>query len=182
VPKPNGPRLDLTRVEILPFSDKTVFNRFDCGKRPLDQFIKNKARKAVTRNEHRVFCAHLDGSPSIIGYYALQVGGDSVSELPDVNKNNYLKNYVAFPAIHLSFVAVHTDYRRQGLGEFLLMDVFSKAAAISDCAGFFALTLQSLDEDSTAFYESLNFRVYSENLRQPKMLYPLEDILSLVRG
>jgi ribosomal protein S18 acetylase RimI-like enzyme len=136
----------------------------------------------VTRNEHRVFCAHLDGSSNIIGYYALQVGGDSVSDLPDANKNNYLKNYVAFPAIHLSFVAVHADHARQGLGEYLLMDVFSKIAAISDCAGFFALTLQSLDEDSTAFYNSLNFRVYSENLKQPKMLYPLEDILSLVRG
>jgi hypothetical protein len=39
-----------------------------------------------------------------------------------------------------------------------------------------------LDADSTAFYQSLNFTVYSENLRQPKMLYPLADILTLVRG
>ena len=41
------------------------------------------------------------------------------------------------------------------------------------------LTLQSLDDDSTAFYKSLNFAVYSENLKQPKMLYPLTDILTL---
>jgi ribosomal protein S18 acetylase RimI-like enzyme len=182
VPEKRAARLDLTKVEILPFSGRTVYNRFECGKRPLDQFLKNKASKAVKRNEHRVFCAHLDGSPNVIGYYALQVGGDSVSDLPDANKNNYLKNYTAFPAIHLSFVAVHSDYKRQRLGEFLLMDVFSKVATISDCAGFFALTLMSLDDDSTAFYKSLNFRVYSENLKQPKMLYPVEDILSLVRG
>jgi ribosomal protein S18 acetylase RimI-like enzyme len=169
-------------VDIRPFSNESVVNRFCCGKRPLDQFLKNKAKKSAYRNEHRVFCAHLDGTPSVIGYYALQIGTDSVSELPDANKDNYLRNYVAFPAIHLSFLGVHEDFQRQGLGEHLLMDVFSKVALISDHAGFYAMTLQSLDDDSTAFYESLNFRVYSENLRQPKMLYPLDDILALVRG
>lgn len=82
----------------------------------------------------------------------------------------------------MAFVGVHEEFRRQGLGTYLLMDVFSKVAAISDNAGFYALTLQSLDEDSTAFYKSLNFTVYSEGLKQPKMLYPLEDILTLVRN
>ena len=62
------------------------------------------------------------------------------------------------------------------------MDVFSRVAQLSDHAGFFALTLISLDDDSTALYKSLNFNVYSENLKQPKMLYPLADILTLVRG
>jgi ribosomal protein S18 acetylase RimI-like enzyme len=181
VPKPAAP-LDLTRIDIRPFSDEAVVNRFSCARRPLDQFLKNKAKKATRRHEHRVFCAHIEDSPVVAGYYALQIGTDSVSELPDADKNNYLKNYVAFPAIHLSFLAVHEEYHRQHLGEYLLMDAFSKAAAISDHAGFFALTLVSLDSDSTAFYESLGFRVYSENLRQPKMLYPLQGILALVRG
>jgi len=182
VPEKKGAiRLDLTRVTIEPFSDRAVVNRFTCGKRPLDSFLKNKAKKVVKRSEHRVFCAHLDGSPNVIGYYALQLGTDSVSELPDANKDNYLKNYVAFPALNLSFLAVDSQYRRQGLGQFLLMDVFARAAIIAEHAGFYALTLVSLDEDSTAFYTSLNFRVYSENTRLPKMLYPLEDILTLVR-
>jgi ribosomal protein S18 acetylase RimI-like enzyme len=127
-----------------------------------------------------VFCAHLDGSPNAIGYYALQLGTDSVSELPDANKDNYLKNYVAFPALNLSFVAVDEQFQRQGLGGHLLMDVFARAAAISEHAGFYALSLTSMNAESTAFYESLNFRIYSENTKLPKMLYPLEDILTLV--
>lgn len=72
--------------------------------------------------------------------------------------------------------------QRQGLGGYLLMDAFSRVAQISDHAGFYALTLQSLDENSTAFYESLNFKIYSENIPNPKMLYPISNILSLVRG
>lgn len=128
-----------------------------------------------------MFCAHLAGSTTAIGYYALQLGTDSVADLPEDNRNNnYLKNYVAFPAVHLSFVGVHQDYQRQGLGEYLLMDVFSKVSAIAEYAGFYALTLTSLDEHSTTFYNSLGFTIYSENINPPKMLYPLQDILTVV--
>lgn len=173
-------RLSLENVRIEPFSERTIVNRFCCGKTPIDAFLKNKAKKAARRLEHRVFCAHLDGSPNVIGYYALQVGSDSVNELPRQHKDNYLKTYVAFPAVSLSFVGVSQEYRRQGLGSYLLMDAFTKVAMISSFAGFYALTLQSLDDDSTAFYSSLGFSIYSENLKQPKMLYPLEDLLELV--
>ena len=153
-----------------------------CGKRPIDQFLKNKAKKAVARFEHRVFCAHLDYSPNVIGYYALQIGNESVADLPANSKNNDISNYVAFPAVSLKWIGVSEDYQRKGLGQHLLMDVFDRVASISDHAGFFALTLVSFDEDSTAFYKSIGFKVYSENLPQPKMLYPLASILKLVRG
>lgn len=62
------------------------------------------------------------------------------------------------------------------------MDAFTKVAAISDHAGLFALTLISLDEDSTAFYKSLGFTIYSEGLKQPKMLYPIGDLLKVARA
>jgi hypothetical protein len=172
--------LNLENVTIRPFCTETVVNRFDCGVDPINKFLRNKARRAEKRNEHKVFCAHLDGSSNAIGYYALQVGSDSVNELPDRNKDNYLKTYVAFPAVNLSFLGVASDYHRQGLGSYLLMDVFSKVGKIAECAGFYALTLVSYDEKSTAFYKSLNFSIYSEHLKQPKMLYPLEDILALI--
>jgi hypothetical protein len=150
VPEPIRDRLDLTKVDIRPFCDSTVFNRFCCGKRPLDQFLKNKAKKASRRHEMRVFCAHLEKSENALAYYALQVGTDSVADLPEVNKSNYLRSYVAFPAIHLSFVAVDETVQRQGLGQHLLMDAFTEVVHLSDHVGFYALTLQSLDDDSTA--------------------------------
>jgi len=127
---------------------------------PIDRFLKNKAKKADQRFELRTFCAHIENSSLCIGYYALQVGTDSVADLPGADKT-YLINYIAFPAVHLAYLGVHEEYRRQGLGSY-------------------ALTLQSLDDASTAFYKSLSFAIYSENLKQPKMLYPLADILILV--
>jgi GNAT superfamily N-acetyltransferase len=126
-----------------------------------------------------VFCAHIGASLEAIGYYALQVGTDSVENLPGADQN-YLKNYVAFPAIHLSFLGVHESYRRQGLGSYLLMDAFERIKGISEHCGFYALTLQSLDAESTAFYTSLNFAPYTNDPVTPKMLYPLGDIIALV--
>lgn len=175
------PVINLTEIVVRPYSGETVTNRFSCGRRPIDQFIKNKAKKADRRFEQKTFCAHIGLSNICVGYYSLQLGTDSVSDLPG-GKDTYLKNYVAFPAVHLSFLGVHEEYRRQGLGQFLLMDAFTKVANISDHAGFYALTLQSLDADSTAFYASIGFAAYSEHVTQPKMLYPLEDIITLVRG
>lgn len=70
--------------------------------------------------------------------------------------------------------------QRQGLGQYLLMDVFEKVANISEYAGFYALTLQSFDADSTEFYKSLGFEQYSEGGGQPKMLFPLSNILQAV--
>jgi GNAT superfamily N-acetyltransferase len=172
-------QLDLTKVEIRPFFKGTAVNQFCCGKTPIDRFLKNKAKKAEQRCELRTFCAHIEGSPLCIGYYALQIGTDSVADLPGAERT-YLKSYIAFPAVHLAYLGVHDEYKRQGLGQYLLMDVFSRVAEIAKHAGFYALTLQSLDDESTAFYKGLNFVVYSENLRQPKMLYPLADILTLV--
>lgn len=61
------------------------------------------------------------------------------------------------------------------------MDVFEKVATIAQCAGLYALTLQSLDTDSTAFYESIGFARYSDDIDQPKMLYPIEGILALTK-
>jgi GNAT superfamily N-acetyltransferase len=110
----------------------------------------------------------------------LQIGSDNVLDLP-TGHNTYLKNYTAFPAVHVGFLGVHEDYQGNGIGKYLLMDAFDKVCAISDCAGFYALTLQSLDADSTAFYEEIGFRAYSEGDGNPKMLYPINNLIKLVR-
>jgi GNAT superfamily N-acetyltransferase len=145
-------RLDMARVEVRPFCSGTAVNRFCCGKVPINRFIKNKAKKVERRCELRVFCAHVGDSIECIGYYALQIGTDSVADLPGAEQT-YLRNYIAFPAVHLAYLGVAEPYQRQGLGQYLLMDVFTRVAEIARHAGFYALTVQSLDEESTKFYE-----------------------------
>lgn len=178
---PTRIELNLAETKFEPLNESVVLNRFDCGRQPLNRFIKNKAKKQDKRLEQRVTVALRDGSPNCIGYFALQLGSDTVPDFPK-DKLKHLQNHTAFPAVHLSHLAVCTEYQRQGLGRHMLMEVFDRVASISDHAGFYALTLQSYDADSTAFYNSIGFEQYSDGSGQPKMLYPIESILQLVRG
>jgi GNAT superfamily N-acetyltransferase len=166
--------LDLKQIEIRPLSDETVVKGFCCGKEILDDFIKKSALKAESRSEMRTFCAHLAGSSSCIGFYALEVSTDTLG----VRNPSFpfFKHHVPFPAVKLARLAVHRNYKRQGLGKHLLMDVFSRVADISKNVGIYALTLDSLDEESTNFYRSIGFAEYS-NGTPPKMLYPVQDLL-----
>ncbi|UYV37781.1 GNAT family N-acetyltransferase [Rhodobacteraceae bacterium D3-12] len=178
--KPPKTAIDLSQVELQPYdSQKFTYNRFSCGKTALDRFIKSKAKKETRRLEQKVFVATLSGSSNCIGYFALQLGSDSVPNLPK-DELRYLQNRVAFPAVHMSYLGVDSRYQGQGLGRHLLMDVFEKTAQISKFAGFHALTLESIDADSTAFYSKIGFTIYSSGGAQPKMLYPIQNILKLV--
>ncbi|MDH7787686.1 GNAT superfamily N-acetyltransferase [Ochrobactrum sp. 19YEA23] len=174
-------RLDLSTVEVRKFSSASVVNRFDCGKRPIDIFLKNKAKRYTKRYECTVYCAHIGSSPTVLGFYSLCVGSDSVSDMMR-EKQNYVKHRVSFPSLHIPFLGVTTEYQRQGLGSFLLMDAFQKVRLVAEYAGLYALTLQSMDAESTAFYKSLDFEPYTEDDEQPKMLYPIDNIFRLVDG
>lgn len=175
------PPLDLSAVEVRKFSSDSVVNKFDSGKRPIDQFLKNKAKKYVRRYECMVYCAHIAASHNVIGFYSLCVGSDAVSDMMR-NNSSYVQNRASFPSIHIHFLGVDQQYQRQGLGSFLLMDAFEKVRAIAGYAGLYALTLQSIDKNSTAFYEALDFAIYTDDEHQPKMLYPIRNIISLVDG
>lgn len=173
--------LDLTKVQIEPFDTRAhVTNRFDCGARPLNLFLKNKAGKASKRLEHSVMVATLQGSPNCIGYYALQVGSDAIPEAYKKATGDYINTYAAFPAINLSFLAVDEPYQGQSLGKFLLQDVFTVVSDLASYVGLYALTVQSYDRASTEFYRKIGFTEYSEGGGQPKMLYPLRSIRKLL--
>jgi GNAT superfamily N-acetyltransferase len=176
----NNAPLDLADISVVPLTNAIVVNNFDCGAAPLNKFLKNRAAKMGKRFEMCAFAAVLDGSPNCVGFYALQIGSDTIPETFKKNRQDYIANYAAFPAVHLSYFAVHKDYQRKKLGRFLFMDLLEKVAAVSENVGFYALTLQSFDAKSTAFYKALEFEEYSEGCGQPKMLYPLVNILKLL--
>ncbi|WP_145996695.1 GNAT family N-acetyltransferase [Monaibacterium marinum] len=153
-------------------------NRFDCGANPLNVFLKNKAKSRSKRLEYKVVVATLDGSPNCIGYYALQVGSDSIPESSKYKQKDYATNYPAFPAINLTYLAV----QGQGLGEYLLNHIFAAVGIMVEHVGFYALTVQSFDEKSTKFYEKIGFKEYSEGGGQPKMLYPVTSIIQILEN
>lgn len=128
-----------------------------------------------------MFTAHLEGHPFVVGYYALQIGNESMDAV-ESKPDNFTKNYTAFPAVHLAFLGVDKEFQGRGVGTFLMKDIFDKAYRISQCAGLYALTLQSLDERSTQFYRGLGFARYAGSDESPKMLMPIRTIVDLVES
>jgi GNAT superfamily N-acetyltransferase len=168
-------------LEVMPFDASRPRNAFDCGRRPITNWYKNKSKQCVTRLEYAVFECIKDGAARPVGYYALQVGNESMEALTST-PDDFTKNYTAFPAVHLAFLGVDINHQRQGVGSTLLSDVFDKVYQISLRAGLYALTLQSIDEHSTAFYRSLGFVPYSDHPTSPKLLMPIRTIRDLVEG
>jgi ribosomal protein S18 acetylase RimI-like enzyme len=166
-------------LEIYPFDKARVRNTFECGRRPIDVWYKNKAKKCAERLEFAVFEAVRTDDKNVVGYNALQIGSESLSAL-DNKPDDYTKNYTAFPAVHLAFLGVHSKCQRQGIGTTLLSDVFDRVVKVAEHAGFYALTLQSLDINSTRFYEGLGLQPYAGQKENPKMLIPIRTIRNLV--
>jgi ribosomal protein S18 acetylase RimI-like enzyme len=179
--EPERTRLDLSKVQLAPFNnDLHICNVFDCGHEALNRFLRNKAKSCAKRKEYSVQVATIEGQRRCIGYYALQMGSDTVPETRK-HKKSYVGSYTAFPAVDLSYLAVDKDYQRNGLGNYLLQDVFQRLTELSDVVGFYALTVTAIDQSAAEFYKSLNFEIYVEG-EQPKLLYPLVDIVKLTRG
>lgn len=166
-------------LQILPFDPHRPRNTFDCGRRVITNWYKNKAKKCVERAEFCVAECLSDGSPRPIGYYALQVGNESMDAL-STKPDDFTKNYTAFPAVHLAFLGVDRAHQRKGVGTALLSDVFERVYQISKLAGLYALTIQSLDAESTAFYRRLGFEPYSDHPTSPKLLMPIRTIRDLI--
>lgn len=133
----------------------------------------------MKRSEIRVFTAHIDGQGRALGYYALQLGNESMSAVEN-KPDDYTKNRAAFPSIHLAYLAVDRSAQRQGIGSMMMADALKRAYEVAQHAGFYAFTLQSLDERSTKFYTSLGFKRYAGLEDSPKMLLPLRTIVQLV--
>lgn len=171
----------LRQIDVRPFGRNETLNRFTCGEQGIDRWLKNHARKHSDREECRVFLAFLDGEAFPVGYYALKVSDEKTnvfSETPD----DYTKNLVSFGVVNLSFLGVHLDYQKQGIGRFLLADAIYRCYEILTHAGYYAFTLQSINSGSTAFYKKLNFVPYAGTSEKPKMMLLAQNIRKLVES
>jgi GNAT superfamily N-acetyltransferase len=171
--------LDPRTITIRPFGRDDTLNRFGCGKDAIDKWLKNQAKKHSDRDQVRVFMAYIEGEPFPIGFYALRIADEKTSVFAET-PNDYTKNLDSFGVIYLAYLAVAEPFQKQGVGMYLLGHAIEKCHDILMNAGYYALTLQSINEDSTAFYRKLNFVEYAGDPKQPKMMLLASNIRKLI--
>jgi GNAT superfamily N-acetyltransferase len=121
---------------------------FDCGKAPLNDFLKRFALQNQRGGGARTYV--IARGNVVMGYFSLSPG----SVEPDWASDRAMKGQPKHPVpvVLLARLALDQSEQGKGLGKHLLLDAFRRAVAGSDVIGGRALLIHAKDEEAKAFY------------------------------
>ncbi len=128
---------------------------FDCGKPPLNSFLRQHAAANHQRGVSRVYVAVRGTDQQVLAYYAASAGAFLRDHLPPDDQAG-LPRY-PLPTAHLGRLAVDLSSRGQRLGELLLFHFLKAACDVADRIGVFAVDLFSKDDEAKRFYLKYGF-------------------------
>ena len=178
----NDDRPNVPRIVIEPF-DPGRHDRsgFSSGTGRLDNFLLLSARKQQQKDDFtRVFVAVAEGSPEVLGYYALNAHAVATEEL-GADRPRRAPRTGSIPALYLSMIAV--DRRRQGmgLGSDLAVDALGRALNVAGEVGLKLVVLDVIDDGGEEvfarrmeFYRRLGFRSLED---QPERMFMTIDTI-----
>lgn len=120
-----GEPVDFSELKVERLGEGHRTELFDCGVSDLNEFLQEDALNyqnqwlAVT-----YLCLYKDQP---VGYYSLLNDSIELSEKEKSLFERLGKRLRSYPAIKIGRLAVDKKYQKQGVGEFLLGDVFIKA-------------------------------------------------------
>jgi len=130
---------------------------FDCGKQPLDQWLKTRALANEGRAS-RTYVVTASADPDrgkVIAYYTLASGAVSLTEVPRRYRQS-LPNPVG--VMLLGRLAVDRHHNGRGIGAALLRRAFQQTLQVAAIAGIRALVVHAIDEEAAAFYARYGFQ------------------------
>jgi GNAT superfamily N-acetyltransferase len=128
---------------------------FDCGKGPLDDFLRNLVSQYEQRNLGRTYAALRPGEKRVLGYYTLASGAISFQNLPADAARKLPRHPV--PVILLARLAVDRSVQGSGLGRTLLVDALKRSLGLADRLGIHAVEVDAIDPAARSFYEKFGF-------------------------
>lgn len=137
--------------------DKSRHERagFECGFKALDDFLKKSANQYDKRNIGRTYVAVPQTEQSVKGFYTVSTSGIGFNELPDPMSKQLPRHPV--PTALLARLAVDRTEQGKGLGALLLQDAIRRIVDLSERIGIFAIVVDAIDDNATAFYRKYGF-------------------------
>ena len=172
------------RIVIEPF-DPGRHDRagFSCGTDRLDNFLRLSARKQQKDDFTRVFVAVADGSPEVLGYYALNAHSVATEELGSDSPRSAPRTG-SIPALYLSMIAVDERRQGKGLGSDLAVDALGRALNVASEVGLKLVVLDVIDDGGEEvfarrmeFYKRLGFRSFQD--RPERMFITIDTIRAM---
>jgi GNAT superfamily N-acetyltransferase len=153
-----------------PLTNGHILSKFDCGKAPLNDWLRLRAMKQEGRSARTLVVAI--GS-EVIGYYSLATGGVRHDDHPLPKLKRNIPNPI--PVIILARLAIDKNSQGMGLGSWLLQDAFKRSLSLHDKIGFVAVVLHAVDDDAKAFYIRYGMQEFPVGSRT--LYIPIETII-----
>jgi GNAT superfamily N-acetyltransferase len=139
-----------------PISPAHDVAQFDCGKIPLNDWL----RKYALKNEGRASrCFVTCSSRVVVGFYCLAAGSVEPLDVPGALKRNMPS---IIPVLVLGRMAVDKQYQGHGIGGALLKDALRRAATVSTDIGAAAVLVHAIDREAVPFYVQYGFQAFPE--------------------
>lgn len=128
---------------------------FDCGKAPLNDFLRLYALTNAQSGNSRTFVVG-DARNQVAGYYSLAAISIAQENAPQRVRQGQPGHPV--PAILMARFAVDKNAQGQGLGRSLFRDALLRCLNITEELGVRAFVVDAKDEDALRFYNQFNMR------------------------
>lgn len=157
--------------------DKTIHdrNRFGCGRKELDTFLKSQANAAIPLGKSRTFVVIDKQQPSeILGYYALVYDRISLVHIPKKKRRGFAED---IPVILLARLAVDIHFQGQGLSRLMVADVLKKACLAHEVAGGAGIVVKAKNLELSWYYHKTFGFIPSKH--DPTILFlPIQTVLN----
>jgi GNAT superfamily N-acetyltransferase len=153
---------------------------FACGNEVLDRYLKEIASQDARQLVAAPFVLVAAAAPkTILGYYTLSAFGIDLGSLT-TEVARKLPAYPIVPATLLGRLAVDQRHRKQGIGEFLLMDALHRAYVQSAQIAAVAVVVDAADAPAARFYRHFDFISLPD--RPDRLFLPMKTIAALFRA
>ena len=147
---------------------------FDCGKEPLNGFLKRFALVNQRNGSSMTYVACR--GRRVVGYYSLAVGSVMHEAAPGRVTKGLARHPV--PVMLLTRLAVDRTEQGTGIGKGLLKDALMRTVQAGEIAGIRALLVHAKDEGARAWYLKYDFEASPTDPLHLFLL--LKDIRSIV--
>lgn len=182
----------IRKSNISGLTDTHLLNEFDCGNRPVNNYLKTKALEDESNNT-RSTTVYYD-EKQLVSYYTTSTSIIEVKTAYDRKIFNGLRSLpednnqsIILPAVEISWFGVAKNYQAKHIGASMILDIFRTVIKMRHVfnIGLIGIVVSSLP-DALEFYTHYNFRYlhYNYDDEQAMMIpetYPLfVDIDSIV--
>lgn len=146
---------------------------FDCGRPPLNDFLKQRAIKNEGRASRTYVVRSAAGNDAggVVAYYSLAAGAVAHDDAPGWAKRN-MPNPI--PVFVLGRLAVDSAHQGRGLGSALLKEAIQRTLEASRTIGARALIVHAVDDEAIGYYASFGFQRFPTDGRT--LFLPVETL------